>query len=105
MWPATSVTPRCGTDQAVEVLVSTLIRLPQSLMNQVRAQAADVGIPATTLIRQWVTERAGTPTTAAVVSVADLQRFIAERAPPWPPKPAPAGLASTTDIFLTIYKV
>ncbi|MGH9102204.1 MAG: CopG family antitoxin [Acidimicrobiales bacterium] len=70
------------TDRANEVLVSTSIRLPQSLMSQVRAQAAELGIPATTLIRQWVTERAVTPATPAVVSVADLQRFIAEQAHP-----------------------
>ena len=70
------------TDKASEVLVSTSIRLPQSLMNQVRSQAAELGIPATTLIRQWITERATTPTAPAVVSVADLQRFIAEQAHP-----------------------
>ena len=70
------------TDKANEVLVSTSIRLPQSLMNQVRAQAAELGIPATTLIRQWISERATTPPTPAVVSVADLQRFIAEQAHP-----------------------
>ena len=70
------------TDKATEVLVSSSIRLPQSLMNQVRTQAAELGIPATTLIRQWITERASAPTTPAVVSVADLQRFIAERAHP-----------------------
>jgi predicted DNA binding CopG/RHH family protein len=73
------------TDIASEVLVSTSIRLPQSLMNQVRAQAAELGLPATALIRQWITERAATPTTPAVVSVADLQRFIAERAHPVAP--------------------
>jgi predicted DNA binding CopG/RHH family protein len=70
------------TNTASEILVSTSIRLPQPLMNQVRAQAAELGVPATTLIRQWVTERATTPATPAVVSVADLQRFIAERAHP-----------------------
>ncbi len=63
-----------------EVLVSTSIRLPQSLVNQVRDQAATLGIPATTLMRQWVTEKATTATAPAVVSVAELQRFIAERA-------------------------
>ena len=76
----TDVTLR--TDKATEVLVSSSIRLPQSLMNQVRAQAAELGIPATTLMRQWITERATTPTTRAAVSVADLQRFIAEHARP-----------------------
>ena len=70
------------SDKATEVLVSSSIRLPQSLMNQVRAQAAELGIPATTLMRQWITERATTPTTRAAVSVADPQRFIAEHARP-----------------------
>jgi len=70
------------TDKATEVLVSSSIRLPQSLMNQVRAQAAELGVPATTLMRQWITERAATPATPATVSVADLQRFIAEHAHP-----------------------
>lgn len=70
------------SDKATEVLVSSSIRLPQSLMNQVRTQAAELGIPATTLMRQWIIERATTPTTPAAVSVADLQRFIAEHAHP-----------------------
>jgi predicted DNA binding CopG/RHH family protein len=70
------------TDTASEVLVSSSIRLPQSLMSQVRAQAAELGIPATTLMRQWIIERATTPATPASVSVADLQRFIAEHARP-----------------------
>lgn len=70
------------TDKAAEVLVSTSIRLPQSLMNEVRSQAAELGIPATTLMRQWITERATTPAPPAAVSVADLQRFIAEHAHP-----------------------
>ena len=47
-----------------------------------REQAAALGVPATTLMRQWVTEKASTPTTPAVVTVADLQRFIAEQAHP-----------------------
>lgn len=65
-----------------EVLVSTSIRLPQSLVNRVREQAAALGIPATALMRQWVIERATSPDQAAVVSVADLQRFIAEQSRP-----------------------
>ncbi len=65
-----------------DVLVSTSIRLPQSLVNQVREQAAALGVPATTLMRQWVTENASTPKSPAVVTVADLQRFIAEQAHP-----------------------
>jgi len=65
-----------------DILVSTSIRLPQSLVNQVREQAAALGVPATTLMRQWVTEKASTPQSPAVVTVADLQRFIAEQAHP-----------------------
>lgn len=70
------------TQTADEILVSTSIRLPQSLVNQVRAQATALGVPATALMRQWVTERATQPNTPAVVSVAELQRFIAEQAHP-----------------------
>ena len=61
-----------------EVMVSTSIRLPQSLVDKVREQAAVLGIPATTLMRQWVIEKATTPPPNAVVSVAELERFIAE---------------------------
>lgn len=61
-----------------EVMVSTSIRLPQSLVDKVREQAAALGIPATTLMRQWVTEKATTPPKNAVISVAELERFIAE---------------------------
>lgn len=72
-----------NTDAADEILVSTSIRLPQSLVNKVREQAAALGIPATALMRQWVIERATEPgNTRAVVSVAELQRFIAEQAHP-----------------------
>jgi predicted DNA binding CopG/RHH family protein len=63
---------------ADEVMVSTSIRLPQSLVAKVRAQAAALGIPATTLMRQWVVEKATTPQANAVVSVAELQQFIVE---------------------------
>src|ERR1700758_5066404 len=61
-----------------EVMVSTSIRLPQSLVDKVRAQAAALGIPAPTLMRQWVIEKAPPPQASAVVSVAELQQFIAE---------------------------
>lgn len=70
------------TQATEEILVSTSIRLPQSLVNQVREQAAALGVPTTALMRQWVIERAAQPATPAVVSVADLQRFIAEQARP-----------------------
>lgn len=61
-----------------DVMVSTSIRLPQALIDKVREKAANLGIPATTLIRQWVIEKATAPSSNAVVSVADLERFIAE---------------------------
>jgi hypothetical protein len=61
-----------------EVMVFTSIRLPQSLVDKVRAQATALGVPATTLMRQWVIEKAKTPAKNAVVSVAELERFIAE---------------------------
>lgn len=67
---------------ADEVLVSTSIRLPRSLMEQVRRRAELAGVPATTLMRQWITDRITAPDAEAVVSVADLQRLIAERAHP-----------------------
>jgi predicted DNA binding CopG/RHH family protein len=70
-------------DQTVdEVMVSTSIRLPRSLMQQVRQQAEAAGMPATTLIRQWVIDRIGASKDDAVVTVADLERFIAERSHP-----------------------
>jgi predicted DNA binding CopG/RHH family protein len=65
-----------------EVMVSTSIRLPRSLMEQVRQHAEAAGIPATTLIRQWVIDRVTASTDDAVVSVADLKRLIAERSHP-----------------------
>lgn len=71
-----------NTQTAAEVLVSTSIRLPQSLVNRIREQAAAAGVSATALMRQWIIERAAAPSTKAVVSVADLEQFIAERAHP-----------------------
>jgi predicted DNA-binding protein len=65
-----------------EVMVSTSIRLPRSLMQRLRRRAADVGVPATTLMRQWILDRLDAHSEETVVSVADLQRFIAERAHP-----------------------
>lgn len=64
-----------------EVLVSTSIRLPKSLMDAVRARAAAAGVPATTLMRQWITTRlAAGESNDQVVSVADLEQLIATRA-------------------------
>jgi predicted DNA binding CopG/RHH family protein len=40
-----------------QVMVSTSIRLSQSLMNRVRQRASDTGVTTATLIQQWVIER------------------------------------------------
>jgi predicted DNA-binding protein len=63
-----------------EAMVSTSIRLPRSLMQRVRERAAHAGVPASALMRQWVLDRLDTRDDEAVVPVADLERFIAERA-------------------------
>lgn len=66
-----------------EVLVSTSIRLPKSLMDAVRDRAAALGVPATTLMRQWITAQLDGPAEdEQVVSVADLRQLIATRAHP-----------------------
>jgi predicted DNA-binding protein len=65
-----------------EVMVSTSIRLPRSLMQRVRERAAEAGVPTTTLMRQWIVDRLEVSEDGAVVSVADLQRLIAERSHP-----------------------
>jgi predicted DNA binding CopG/RHH family protein len=66
-----------------EVLVSTSIRLPKSLMDAVRDRAADAGVPATTLMRQWIIAHLDEhDASEQVVSVADLQKLIASRAHP-----------------------
>ena len=63
------------------VLVSTSIRLPKSLMDAVRTRAAAAGIPATTLMRDWIATRIDAENSnAQVVSVADIQQLIATRA-------------------------
>ena len=63
-----------------EILVSTSIRLPKSLMDRVRTHAAQAGVPATALMRQWILDRLDSAPTDVVVSVADLEQFIASRA-------------------------
>jgi predicted DNA binding CopG/RHH family protein len=73
------------TRMADEVMVSTSIRLPRSLVDKVRAQADAAGIPATTLMRQWVIEKVTTTPRSAVVSVAELERFISEHNRPVTP--------------------
>ena len=66
------------------VLVSTSIRLPKTLMDAVRARAAAAGIPATTLMRDWIAARiyAEDSSEQQVVSVADIEQLIATRAHP-----------------------
>lgn len=64
------------------MLVSTSIRLPKTLMDAVRARAVAAGVPATTLMRDWITARidAEDSSEQQVVSVADIQQLIAARA-------------------------
>lgn len=62
-----------------EVLVSTSIRLGKAVMDRVRAQAEQLGVPATTLMRQWIVDRLDGPPREAVVTVAELEQFIASR--------------------------
>ena len=71
-----------GAASADEVMVSTSIRLPRSLMERVRTHAAEAGVPTTSLIRQWVLDRIEARDEDKVVSVDDLRRFIAERSHP-----------------------
>ncbi len=63
-----------------EVLVSTSIRLTKTVMDRVRAHADLAGVPATALMRQWITDRLDAPQGQAVVTVSDLEQFIAARA-------------------------
>jgi predicted DNA binding CopG/RHH family protein len=67
---------------ADEILVSTSIRLPKPLLDRVRDRAVAAGVPATTLMRQWILDRLDAPHQDTVVSVAELEQFIAERAHP-----------------------
>jgi hypothetical protein len=72
-----------ASDQIVdEVLVSTSIRLPRSVMDQIRDVARTLDMPATTLMREWLLERLHTSPTESVVSVAELERFIARNSHP-----------------------
>jgi hypothetical protein len=70
------------TDVVDEVMVSTSIRLPKPLMDRVRAKAEAVGVPATTLMRQWILDRLDADPATAVVAVVDIERFVAEHAHP-----------------------
>jgi len=63
-----------------EVLVSTSIRLTKTVMDRVRAHADLTGVPATALMRQWITDRLDAPQGKAVVTVSDLEQFIAAHA-------------------------
>jgi predicted DNA binding CopG/RHH family protein len=67
---------------ADDILISTSMRLPKPLLDRVRERSADSGIPATTLMRQWIIDRLDDPQRDAVVTVADLEQFIAHRAHP-----------------------
>lgn len=59
-----------------EVLVSTSIRLTKTVMDRVRAHADLAGVPATTLMRQWISDGLDALQGQAVVTVSDLEQFI-----------------------------
>ncbi len=63
-----------------EVLVSTSSRLTKTVMDRVRAHADLAGVPATALMRQWITDRLDAAQGQAVVTVSDLEQLIAARA-------------------------
>lgn len=62
-----------------EALVSTSIRLSKATLDKVRSRARASGVPATTLMREWI-EAQVNGDESLVVSVADLERLIAARA-------------------------
>lgn len=67
---------------ASEVMVSTSIRLPRSVVQRIRQRAKASGVPATTLMRQWVLQCLDSDPASSVVSVAEVQQFLAQHAHP-----------------------
>lgn len=67
-------------DTVEEVLVSTSIRLSKVTLDRVRSLAQTAGVPATTLMREWIEARASDEPAGLVVDVTDLQKFISTRA-------------------------
>jgi predicted DNA-binding protein len=68
------------TEPVEDVLVSTSIRLSKHTLDEVRALAKSAGVPATTLMREWIETRVAGGSDALVVSVADLEKLISTSA-------------------------
>ncbi len=63
-----------------DILVSTSIRLSKGTLDAVRARAKVAGVPATTLMREWIEACVLGGQEPMVVSVADLEKLIAATA-------------------------
>lgn len=59
------------------VLVSTPIRLPKALMDAVRVRATAAGIPATALMRGWITARIEAENSSAQLRIASATLLAA----------------------------
>ena len=68
------------TEPVEDLLVSTSIRLSKKTLDEVRALAKSAGVPATSLMREWIEARVGAGSDALVVSVDDLTKFISTSA-------------------------
>lgn len=71
---------RLESDPADDLLVSTSIRLSKRTLDQVRALAKAAGVPATTLMREWIETRVAEGSGSLILSVSELERFIAANA-------------------------
>jgi len=71
---------RLESEPVEDLLVSTSIRLSQRTLDEVRALAKSAGVPATTLMREWIEARVAGGSDALVVSVDDLTKFISTSA-------------------------
>jgi len=68
------------TEPVDDLLVSTSIRLSKTTLDEVRALAKSAGVPATTLMREWIETRVAGGSDALVVSVSDLEKLISTSA-------------------------
>ncbi|MGH3544495.1 MAG: hypothetical protein ACRDPW_00965 [Mycobacteriales bacterium] len=65
-----------------EIMVSYAIRLPRPVINRIREIADAAGVPTTTLMRQWITDRLQANPKETVISVSELTHFLAAHAHP-----------------------
>ncbi len=81
--PVRHLPPECRERPCGLTSESTPIRLSTPLMDGVQTRAAAAGVPATTLMRDWITARIeADDSSEQVISVADIQQLIATRAQP-----------------------